>query len=201
MLGKPKRTSPSGIMSIRYSPPLMGTSPGLMMPEIARLPALGVGAERLLFDRGESAVGVAGREARMAHGRVVARGLGHGLDDLLAQLRASRRARPSSAPCRSARRSPRRCRPRSAPPGNRTRGPWPGSRSGRWWRPSRRTWCRRSARRCPCARVVCSRVAAASARSTPGLRRWSCACRRCPGSPPASRGARTCRTSPAARPC
>ncbi|MNS92162.1 hypothetical protein D3C72_1262880 [compost metagenome] len=50
--------------------------------------ALGVGAQRLFFLRGQAAIGVPRREAAMAHDGVVAGGLGHGFDDGIAQVRA-----------------------------------------------------------------------------------------------------------------
>src|SRR5580700_10682226 len=40
MLGNPKRGSPSGTTSKRYNPPLGGTSPGLIRPEIGASPLL-----------------------------------------------------------------------------------------------------------------------------------------------------------------
>src|SRR5258708_37290067 len=40
ILGNPKRGSPSGTTSSRYNPPLRGTSPGLISPEIGESPLL-----------------------------------------------------------------------------------------------------------------------------------------------------------------
>ena len=53
-------------------------SPGLMTPLIGRVAALGVGAQRLLLDRRQAALGVAGREAAVAEHAVVRLGLVHG---------------------------------------------------------------------------------------------------------------------------
>ena len=63
MLGKPKRTSPSGTTSSRYRPLRRRRDAGLDDAVDRRLAGLRVGAERLLLDRREAAVGVARREA------------------------------------------------------------------------------------------------------------------------------------------
>ena len=82
-------------------------SPGLIRPDDRRGAALRVGAERLLLVRGQPAVGVAGGEAAVAEGRVVARRLLDAGDDLARRARASRRgpamccSQPISSPVSS----------------------------------------------------------------------------------------------------
>ena len=92
MLGKPKRTSPSGTTSSRYSPPCGGRSPGLSMPATRPAAALGIGPQRFFFLGRQAAFGIARRETAVAQHAMIVLGLDHGMEQFAAQFRRDRPA-------------------------------------------------------------------------------------------------------------